>query len=254
MRPDPSVMANRAPAIVAADDDRTALFRRLNYFPTPLWAGRAGAELVLRLDPEARYVWEPACGEGHLVEALADYFPWVRASDIHEHDGSRFGSQTVPAWGWDFLADACGDDLEPVDWIITNPPFEPAAEFTRLALRRARRGVAMLCRLNWIESAGRYPLFFGEHPLAVFAPFAERVPMTLGRWDPAAGSATGYAWFVWMQGRAWADAREAGRLPCGWPVVMPIEPGTKARLTRPDDARLWGVKADAPLFEGVGDG
>jgi hypothetical protein len=32
-------------------------------------------------------------------------------------------------------------------------------------------------------------------------------------------------------------------------VTQPIPPGTKARLTQPDDARRFGVKVDAPLLD-----
>lgn len=249
MKPDPSVMASKAPGVVEADDDATALLRRLNYFPTPPWAARAGGELIQRLDPGPWHVWEPACGEGHMAAALWDYFPILLATDIHDH-GRPKGSP----WSGriDFMAAEAGE-LGPVDWIVTNPPFEAAADFVRLGLRRARRGVAMLCRLNWIESAGRYPLFFGETPLTVFAPFAERVPMVLGRWDPNAGSATGYAWFVWLREVALVAAAQRVRaISATTPVILPIGPGTKARLTRPDDARLYGAKADCPL--GIADG
>jgi hypothetical protein len=50
----------------------------LDYFPTPPWAARAGAELIKRLDPAARSCWEPACGQGHMAHGLADYFAEVR--------------------------------------------------------------------------------------------------------------------------------------------------------------------------------
>jgi hypothetical protein len=37
----------------------------------------------------------------------------------------------------------------------------------------------------------------------------------------------------------------------GRAVLLPIPPGTRARLTRPDDARLFGARAGAmELFEG----
>jgi hypothetical protein len=248
MRPDPSVMASKAPRVVEADDASQQLHRRLNYFPTPPWAARAGGELITRLDPGAWHCWEPAAGGGHMAAALWDYFPILRVTDIHDHDRPR----GAPWSGrLDFLS-ADADGLDPVDWIVTNPPFETAGRFVELGLARARRGVAMLCRLNWIESAGRYPLFFGAHPLSVFAPFAERVPMVLGRWDPSAGSATGYAWFVWMHPPALvAAAQRCVAITAATPVILPIGPGTRARLTKPDDARRFGARAAAPLFEGL---
>jgi hypothetical protein len=221
-----AVMADRARGAVEGDDARAALHRRLEYFPTPPWAARAGGELIQALDPGPWWAWEPACGEGHLAHGLADYFDHVIATDIHEHPGSiRVGEPL------DFLSPAA-DRIDAVDWIITNPPFNEAAEFVRVGLRRARRGVAILARLSFFESIGRFPLFFpdpagGDTPLTVLAPFFERVPMVLGRWDPKASTATAYAWFVWMR------PEHAPHQGC---LVKPIPPGSKVHLSRPADA------------------
>jgi hypothetical protein len=238
-------MADRARGEVAADDAQAALWRKLNFFPTPPWAARAGGELITRLDPEARSAWEPACGAGHMAYGLGDYFERVLATDLHDHG---WAGQCAVA---DFLNPYAADDLGArPDWIITNPPFSLAAEFARLGLERARRGVAMLCRIAWIESDGRHPLFFGATPLTVFAPFSERVPMTFGRWDPKASTATGYAWFLWMHPPALVAAAQVCRaISPTTPVILPIPPGTKARLTRALDARLFGAAGpDGGLF------
>lgn len=39
----------------------------LDFFPTPPWATRAGVEIIRAIDPEARDVCDPACGEGHMA-------------------------------------------------------------------------------------------------------------------------------------------------------------------------------------------
>jgi hypothetical protein len=234
-----AVMADRARGEVAGDDARTALYRRLEFFPTPPWAARAGGELIKRLDPLAETCWEPACGEGHMAYGLADYFHQVEATDVHDHG---FGWSCV-----DFLApDASPDAFRiagDVDWIVTNPPFATAAQFVRLGLSRARRGVAILARASFMESAGRYPLFFGDQPLSVYAPFFERVPMQLGRWEPGGSTATAYAWFVWDK---------AVMLQRFAPRVHAIAPGTRERLSRPEDARRFAPAASAPLLDGGG--
>lgn len=237
-----AVMADHAPEEVAEDTPELRLFRALNYFPTPLWAARAGGELIQRIDPGPWSVWEPACGQGHMAEGLAGYFAEVVASDIHPHAplGGRAPGRVV-----DFLS-AEAEGLGPVDWVVTNPPFRLAEAFVRVGLQRARRGVAILARLAFFETDTRYPLFFGETPLRVVAPFFERVPMHLGAWRPSGGTATAYAWFVWL--KPFADPF-AGELV----QVIPIPPGAKARLTRPDDARRFGAPAgDAPLLEMIG--
>jgi hypothetical protein len=213
-------MAGRAPGEVAGDDAAGALWRQLDYFPTPPWAARAGAEILLELDPKAASVWEPACGEGHMAAALGDYFlTW--ASDVHP-----FGFGVVE----DFLDEAAAPELPAVDWIVSNPPFRTAGEFIRIGLKRARRGVAMLLRLQFL---------YGASPLTLCCPFAERVPMTLGRWDPAAASATAYAWLFWMKG--------ARPMP-----LRGIAPGTKRRLTRAEDAARFGWQRPAGLLEVMG--
>lgn len=241
-----AVMADRARGEVAADSDQVALWRRLEFFPTPPWAARAGGEVITRLDPDAVSVWEPCCGQGHMAHGLGDYFHKVLATDIHDHGYAKV------AWLRDFF-DPDLDALDAPDWIATNPAFTNAAEFVEVGLRRARRGVALLARAALLESAGRFGLMFGDNPLLVFAPFIERVPMQLGGWDPKGSTATAYAWFIWVTPgfRAELEGRgEAG----GHPVVLPIPPGTKARLTKPDDARLFGRRPEGPdLFSPEGD-
>jgi hypothetical protein len=88
--------------------------------------------------------------------------------------------------------------------IITNPPFNHAGEFTLRAPDLASVGVAMLVRTTWIEGIGRYESIFRDRPPTLYAPFVERVPMVKGRWDPAASTATSYAWACWRQGARWS--------------------------------------------------
>lgn len=241
-----SVMAAHAPAVVEADNQLVAIYRRNQFFPSPPWSFRALGELLRMLDPGRWSAWEPACGMGHGVHGLQGYCSTIRRTDIFNY-------------GWDgldrlqdFLARDAGDvwgDL--VDWVITNPPFKEAADFVRLGLQRARRGVAMLARMSWFESIGRYPLFFpdgSQARLTVFAPFFERVPMELGGWDPDGSTATAYAWFIWMKIEpVWIEPMRRALGACA--ATVPIGPGTRAALTHPDDARLFGRRADAPLLE-----
>lgn len=239
-----AVMANRAPRSVEDLDPQRALWRALDYFPTPPWAARAGAELIGELDPSeqaAGDAWEPACGEGHMAQALRDsgVFHIVAASDIHPFG---FGM------AHDFLAPDAPDFVlleGGVDWVVTNPPFKLGAEFARRGLQVARRGVALLLRLSFLESADRFPLLFGDTPVSVVAPFCERVPMQLGSWNPQVASATAYAWFVWLKPHL-----DVAGLTDDGPRLRPIPPGTKARLSRREDARRWAPRAAAPLLEG----
>lgn len=225
-----SVRNQRAPQLVETDDAQRALWRRLDWFATPPWATRAGAEIIKQIDPSAREVWEPAAGDGIMGRVLAESFEHVHMSDCHvQREGIEafdFTRPVPPPF-------AC-------DWIITNPPFILAKQFTERALEHAHMGVAMLCRLNWLESAERFSLFEGAQKLGWLFPFSERVPMQLGPWDPECSSATAYAWFMWAKTPIAQHAVTwRGRL---------IAPGTRSRLTRPDDIRKYCAAAAAPLL------
>lgn len=223
-----SVMAHRE---ATTPDD-------LDYFPTPPWAARAGGELIKQLDPGARTCWEPAAGGGHMAWGLEHYFTDVWTSDVHAY-GDHLGEVA------DFLGEGPAIDA---DWIVTNPPFKLGEAFVRQALRRARRGVAMLLRLVFIEGGRRYRLF-SERPPCIVAPFAERVPMVKGRWDPEASSATAYAWFIWrVPGGCPRPAWETH----GLTRLQIIPPGSRQRLSRPEDLVRFGraVEPSALLESG----
>lgn len=204
-----------------------------NFFPTQPWAARAGAEIIRRLDPRAATVWEPACGMGSMAHGLRHLFETVRESDLYLYDGNRIH---------DFLG-AGQTPFGPVDWIVTNPPFDEIPGFIRQALRLAVRGVAMLVPMRALEGVERHGLLYRERVPTVFAPFSERLPMHQGVYDPDRSTAAFYGWFIWLQ-PALRPARFMARLPDGRggfvlrPGVLDIEPGTRKRLFRPEDLRF----------------
>lgn len=216
--------AHRASAI---DDD-------IDFYPTQPWGARAGGELIRRFDPEARSAYECACGAGHMVHGLRDYFDVVHASDACLYDGNVVHDFTgaLPA---PFQA----------DWIATNPPFSDIDRFIARAWALARRGVAMLAPARTLEGIARHGLMYGgadgaRPRLTVFAPFSERMPMHRAVYDPRRGTAANYAWFLWMK-PVLRPRRFMARVPDGQggvilrPAVVDIPPGTKARLFRPSD-------------------
>lgn len=231
---------DRARGAIADDDPATALYRALDFYPTPPWAARAGGELIQQIDPGPWWAWDPACGQGHMAHGLAGVgFGCVTMTDVHAY-GGPFG----PAPVLDFLSPAA--DVVAADWIVTNPPFMHAQAFVELGLKRARRGVAILIRTTFLDTLGRFPLFFdAARPLNLLAAFAERVPMQLGRWDPAGSTATPAAWFVWLKdpARAACAIPRLGLGDAGGFLGVGIPPGTKARLSRPSDARLFAEGA-----------
>lgn len=159
-------------------------------FPTPPWATRALIEHVIGPNRVRDLTClEPACGAGHMVKPLGEYFASVRCADAHD-----YGYAPVR----DYLSFPY--ETNAVDWVITNPPFRLAEEFVQRSFDVARTGIAMLVRTVFLESVGRYNRLFLNHPPSVFAQFVERVPMVKGRLDKKATTATGYAWLVWYHG------------------------------------------------------
>lgn len=203
-------------------------WRAIDFYGSPPWACRAGAEIAKQLWPQARTVREPACGTMSMAGPLAEYFEEVWPSDIFAH------TPNTPVR--DFFDESLWPDEPDCDLVMTNPPFVTAADFLRVALQRARLGVAMLVRTVWVESADRYDLFEGgEHPITRIGFFSERVAMQLGPWDPEATSATSYSWMFWAKG---ADPLA--------PLWFP--PGTRDRLWRKDDPAKYGRLTPMPLF------
>lgn len=200
----------------------------VNFFPTQPWGGRIGGEIIRELDPLARSIWEPGCGPGMLAHGLNDNFPIVFQSDLY-----RYGRHAL----FDFLAEGPGPFV--ADWIVTNPPFDETEAFVRLALQRARRGVAMLCRLAFLEGGKRWQLLYRDCRYYAVAPFSERLPLVMGCYDPDANSAAAYAWFFWLKDGVGPRVRPPR------PFVIDIPPGTRARLTRPSDMQFAAMRAAA---------
>lgn len=235
---------NRSTAVMARrrgrDDneglsEEERLWKTLDLFPTPPWAARAGLEHACKLwDPHGlHHMIEPAAGHGHIARPAEDYIPIVDGYDVHDH---RKGYEVR-----DWLDDTAWPDEPCCDIVMTNPPFQIAEQFVIKGLQRARLGVALLLRLNILEGVERFSILSGERATLTQAViFSERVPMTLGSWDPGASSATAYAWFFW--------SKVHDPLPTAW-----FPPGTRDRLWRKDDAARFGKLTPMPLFEGPAD-
>lgn len=204
---------NRSSAVMA---QRKEAHDSLDDFPTPPWATRALLEHVLFTLPTSgkvcgkAVVWDPACNRGYMVRPLGDYFAGVRATDIMDY-GYAGHQRTV-----DFLWPGSEQDLGPVDWVITNPPFRLAEQFIARAFDLNLEGFALLMRTSFLESEGRFDRIFSRAAPDIVAQFAERVVMHKGKIvdpnvavpvvDKASGetvmrkpsTATSYMWFVWL--------------------------------------------------------
>lgn len=200
-------------------------------FPTPPWATRA---LIERLKPifplKKQVVWEPACNRGFMARPLAEAFRQVIASDVYDYRAEWPGQQMIR----DFtIGGAWAEDVGPVDWVITNPPFKQALEFAQVARATARCGFALLLRTTWLHGVTRHRTLFSVRPPTLVLPFSERVNIVKGKVAPDANKPIEYSWFVWVTD---PQARQAmGKLGEGtFPRIVHIGP-CRAKLERHGD-------------------
>lgn len=126
-------------------------------------------------------IWEPACGDGAMSSVIERYGYRVKSTDLI-YRGYGEG-------GINFLR--CNHQT---DNIVTNPPFKLANKFIHHALEHAKNKVALLLRLNMLESKSRKKLFT-EYPFARLYIHSERIPFKVKA--TTGSNAIAFAWFVW---------------------------------------------------------
>lgn len=175
---------------VATDADNR---ERDDFYPTNPIATRA---LLDRVEFHGS-IWEPACGDGAISDVLKEYGYAVESTDLINRG---YGTPRV-----DFLMEyrLLGDN------IITNPPFKYATEFAQKALDLRPAKVAMLFKLQFLESIGRRDLFRAHPPKKIWI-FSERLPMQRGRQatDDDTKGMMCFIWILWE--RDWDRHTEIG--------------------------------------------
>jgi hypothetical protein len=150
-----------------------------DFYPTPHNVTIALLQyLQLPLDT---IIWEPACGEGHMVKAMQENGYSVIATEKYPRGYGITGRDFLTA------------DLVPCDWIITNPPFSLAEEFIKKCAIH-QQPFALLLKSQYWHSQKRYNLFQQYRPSAVL-PLTWRPDFLFGA---KSGSPTmEVIWTVW---------------------------------------------------------
>ena len=166
---------------------RTAQGDGLDFWRTPPQATEALLERV----PFRGSILEPACGIGDMSEVIKSYY-----SDVTSMDITQRGYASVIR---DFLVSE-KDFFSSIKYnnVITNPPFILAEEFVRKALSVATHKVAMLLKLEFLQSTKRLSLFKNYPPRAVYV-FSYRIPFWQEGYDKPINNQR-HAWYVWEQG------------------------------------------------------
>lgn len=147
-----------------------------DFYPTP----EIATVKFLEAEKFEGEIWEPACGDGAMSKVIERYgYPCKSTDLIYRGYGEG---------GVDFMR--C---TYQADNIMTNPPFKHANKFIHHALTHASKKVALLLRLNILESKGRKKLFT-EFPFARLYVHSERIPFQA---RTEASNAIAFAWYVW---------------------------------------------------------
>ena len=144
-------------------------------------------DLLLAKETFLGEIWEPACGDGALSQRLLDAGHDVMSTDLIDRG---YGMGRV-----DFLtAESAG-----VANVVTNPPYKIAEKFARKALDVATNKVALLLKLQFLETPRRKKFIEGS-PLARVYVFPSRLTTQRGGVDVSGTGLVAFAWFVWRQG------------------------------------------------------
>ena len=153
-------------------------------------------ELLLELETFSPYVWECACGEGHLSEVLKSHGYKVKSSDII--DRGYIGTETL-----DFLKVKKEDIKQDFSRdIITNPPYKYAKEFVKHALDISMDStkIAMFLKVQFLEGKARRELFEKYPPKKIYVSSSRLICAMNGEFEKYPSSAVAYAWFIWEKG------------------------------------------------------
>lgn len=147
-----------------------------DFYPTP---DNVTQSLInfLNLDT-SNLVWEPACGQGHMVKVFLENGFKVKGTDIQQ--GIDFLTQTK------LLG----------DWIITNPPFVLAESFIRKSYELQPKGFAFLLKSQYWHATKRKLLFDTIRPSFVL-PLTWRPDFLFGKKGGAPTMEV--LWTVWIK-------------------------------------------------------
>ena len=135
--------------------------------------------------PAGTDVWEPACGQGDMVETLRNCGMLVYGTDI------RSGQDFLKTYGPHYTDKS-------IDWIITNPPFSLAEEFIRHAAEIGKP-FAMLLKAQYWHAAKRAQLF-REIPPSYVLPLTWRPDFLFKERNGKKGASPlmDVMWCVWL--------------------------------------------------------
>lgn len=160
-----------------------------DFYPTPSWVVEALGQHVYL---EQRRVWEPACGRGHMVDALRELGAKVHGSDIKPmcRGGVKF----------DFLN---GTTRRVFDLLVTNPPYGERGKLAEAFLTRAltyNRQVCLLLPADYDSAKSRWKFFRDERRFMSKIVLTKRIVWFTRKDGVREAPKENHAWYVWRSG------------------------------------------------------
>lgn len=150
-------------------------------------------DLLLTRETPSLYVWECACGQGHLAKRLEELKYNVISTDLIDR-----GYGIAPLNFFNFEKEQVGSEID----ILTNPPYKFATEFVLKALELLSDGrkCYMFLKITFLEGQARFNQLFRKYPPQKIYVFSKRINCAInGKFTKTSG-AVAYAWFVWQKG------------------------------------------------------
>ncbi|HDK42907.1 MAG TPA: NAD(P)-dependent oxidoreductase [Candidatus Pacearchaeota archaeon] len=174
-------MSNRNSEVMIAFKNRN---KTLDFYQTPVYA----IESLLKREKFKGSILDPCCGKGRISESLKKYNYKVKSFDINSK-----------MLGYGFSKDFFTHKYK-YDNIIMNPPYNICENFILHGLNIFKNKMAVLLRLNFLESIKRYNLFFRNNKPSIIYVFSKRLDMRSDSIKTFGGGIS-FAWFIWHKNK-----------------------------------------------------
>lgn len=156
-----------------------------DYYSTPPEA----VEQLLKYEKFNKNIFEPMVGQGAIAQTLTQHGHTVQAMDIHDRGYPNTIIQDYLQYNKTFHGD-----------IITNPPYKNSYKYVLHAITHCTGKIAMLLKIQFLETITRYEELFKKHPPHKIYCFVKRIACYPGgeyEKYKNKGSSMCFCWIIW---------------------------------------------------------
>ena len=161
-----------------------------DFIPTPPFATRALFKYAVPHWNTGTIV-DPACGQGHMCRVFKEVFGKENTHASDADTSMYVDAAHYEVKGYDPFV------RNKFDYVVTNPPYALAEEFVHFSLGAAKKGVALLMRVQFLEGQKRYKRIFTVRPPSSVWLFSDRIPFKTGVVVKKAPKMFFHCWVIW---------------------------------------------------------